>query len=115
MCFSSLNTDTREVTFVLKAQLAQRTQAKPTEVTAGGFGLSFICGRVCRCPLVLGQQYRIWADAVFGEKKKNIHGWRLLWQCPAAVCLLCPAPRSPLGTAVQLDAGTEPAAGVCLQ
>lgn len=74
MCFSSLNTDTREVTFVLKAQLAQRTQAKPTEVTAGGFGLSFICGRVCRCPLVLGQQYRIWADAVFGEKK-NKHSW----------------------------------------
>lgn len=56
---------------MLKAQLAQRTQAKPTEVTAGGFGLSFICGRVCRCPLVLGQQYRIWADAVFGEKKKT--------------------------------------------
>lgn len=51
----------------------------------------------------------------WGKKKKNIHGWRLLWQCPAAVCLLCPAPRSPLGTAVQLDAGTEPAAGVCLQ
>lgn len=46
MCFYPLNTDTHEVTFVLKAQLAQETQAKPTKVTAGGFGFSFICRRV---------------------------------------------------------------------